>query len=96
MNDELKEVLEFMRNRGFDGERLAGAIMILFKDNMLSFEELKELENEIGYNIYVTIEPNYGEDEEDDDNAVCFDFGNTTMTICGHQEQNNDSAKNTK
>lgn len=96
MNDELKEVLEFMRNRGFDGERLAGAIMILFKDNMLSFEEFKELENEIGYNIYVTIEPNYGEDEEDDDNAVCFDFGNTTMTICGHQEQNNDSAENTK
>lgn len=96
MNDELRELLELMRSKGFDGERLAGTIMILFQDNTLSFEEFKELENEIGYNVYVSIEPNDGEDEEDEDGKVCIDSGDATLTICGSQEQNNDSAKNTK
>lgn len=105
MNDDLMRILNDLQKRGFYGNRLANALVVLFSEDMLTFEEFKELENEIGYNIVISIEPNYGDEEEcedendeheecnDGDNSVCLDYGDVTMRIAGQNDKYTDTTK---
>lgn len=107
MNDDLMKILNDLQKRGFYGNRLANALVVLLSEDMLTFEEFKELENEIGYNIVISIEPNYGDEEEckenedhdeqeecnEGDNSVSLDYGDVTMRIAGQNDKDIDTTK---